>query len=93
MGVFKSIGAVLHEQLYKFSMTLIERDLVPDQLIRVGIRSLLRKRLAQEVTHNLHKNILFYSCTLGYSCWDCNSCIQIQIVSKEKNMVCDLTGR
>lgn len=44
-----SLGPRLYDSLFGCAMGLIERALVPDALLRVGMRYLLRKRLVKEV--------------------------------------------
>lgn len=44
-----SMGSGLYDAMFGFAMGMIERDLVPDFVLRAGIRFLLRKRLNKEV--------------------------------------------
>src|SRR5579862_8175758 len=42
------MSAIVYPESPSLSMRLLERDLLPDWLIRMGIRRLLRQRLRQE---------------------------------------------
>ena len=54
--------------LYKIATCLIDRGLMPDSIIRKGIRKLLRNRLAQSVQAKTAEDAMsnFLNCMCGY---------------------------